>query len=178
MTLILTIALANTCIWQTRSHAQSHHQKTSRLQRLSTWWTYLPIREERLEQIKHETELDEALQMLKHTILNGWPENRDNLPEQLTPYFSYRDELVVQDGLVFKGHRVIIPQKLRGDMKLKVHASHLGVDGCLRRARRCMFWPNMASEIKHYISTCDVCRTFECSQQKEPLMAHELASRP
>ena len=63
-------------------------------------------------------------------------------------------------------------------MKLKVHASHLDVDGCLRRARECMFWPNMASEIKHYISTCDVWRTFECSQQKEPSVAHELASRP
>ena len=158
-----------------RAVAPSENLQTSEIVNMVT---YLPIREERLEQIKHETELDEALQMLKHTILNGWPENRDNLPEQLTPYFSYRDELVVQDGLVFKGHRVIIPQKLRGDMKLKVHASHLGVDGCLRRARRCMFWPNMASEIKHYISTCDVCRTFECSQQKEPLMAHELASRP
>ena len=62
----------------------------------------LPIREERLEQINRDPKLDEALQMLKHTIHNSWPGNRDYLPEQLTPYFSYSDELEVQDVLVFK----------------------------------------------------------------------------
>ena len=85
-----------------RAVAQSENFQTIEIVNMVT---YLPIREERLEQVKRETELDEALQMLKHTILNGWPESRDDLPEQLTPYFSYRVELVVQGGLVFKGHK-------------------------------------------------------------------------
>ena len=140
--------------------------------------TFLPIREERLEQIRKETEQDESLQILKRTILNGWPETRDFLPEQVTPYFGYRDELAVQNGLIFRGGQVVIPQKLRQDMKVKIHSSHLGTDGCLRRARESLFWPNMSSEIKHYIATCDICRTYENSQQKETLMPHELPSRP
>lgn len=140
--------------------------------------TFLPIRDERLEELRTETTQDETLQMLKKTILKGWTEQRDELPEQLTPYYSYRDELAVQDGLIFKGSRVVVPQKMRKDMMIKIHSSHLGTDGCLRRARECLFWPHMTSDIRQYISTCDVCRTYETSQQKETLISHELPSRP
>ncbi len=125
-----------------------------------------------------ETECNEMLEMLKQTIINSRPEKRDTLQEQLTPYFSYREELVVQDGLVFKGNRVVIPQKLRSDMKLKLHSSHLGIDGCLHQACEAIFWPGMSSKIRQYIATCDICRTFESSQQKETLMNHETPSRP
>ena len=96
----------------------------------------------------------------------GGPVSVIPLPEQLSPYYSYRDELAVQDGLIFKGERVIIPLSLRKEMKEKIHSSHLGIEGCLRRARESLFWPGMTSEIKQYIATCDVCRTYESRQQK------------
>lgn len=115
---------------------------------------------------------------LKGVIVSGWPSNHKTLPEQLTPYFSHRDELTVHDGLIFKGERVIIPISLRRDMKEKIHSPHLGMEGCLRRARESIFWPGMASEIKQFIATCDVCRSCKVKQQKEPLMAHDLPQRP
>lgn len=61
-----------------------------------------------------------------------------------------RDELTVQDGLVFKGNFVVIPKSLRADMKLKIHSSHLGIEVCLRRARECIYWPGMSAEMKHH----------------------------
>ena len=85
---------------------------------------------------------------------------------------------MVQDGLIFKSNRVVIPKELRADMLKKIHTSHLGIDGCLRRARECLFWPQMNYDIKQFIGSCDVCRTFETAQQKETLMSHELPCRP
>ena len=35
---------------------------------------YLPIRPERLQQLKTETASDEALELLKTVIIDGWPE--------------------------------------------------------------------------------------------------------
>ncbi|XP_011664712.2 uncharacterized protein K02A2.6-like [Strongylocentrotus purpuratus] len=139
---------------------------------------HLPIRDERLQQIREQTAADQVLQKLKSVIVSGWPNDRHTLPEELTPYFGYRDELAVHDGLIFKGERVIIPISLRKEMKEKIHSSHLGMEGCLRRARESIFWPGMASEIKQFIATCDVCRSYEVKQQKEPLMAHDLPQRP
>ena len=73
----------------------------------------------------------------------------------MTPYYSVRDELSVQDGLIFRGERVVIPKVLRGDIKQRVHSSHMGAESCLRRARECIFWPGMNADIKEMIEACE-----------------------
>ena len=64
-------------------------------------------------------------------------------------------------------------------MQEPVHSSHIGIEGCLRRARECIYWPGMNAEIKeHVISSCAVCNAYPASQQKEMLMTHDLPDRP
>ena len=63
-------------------------------------------------------------------------------------------------------------------MKKEVHSSHIGTNGCLRRARECIFWPGMSAEIKEFIAQCETCRTYETRQMKETLMSHEPTDRP
>ena len=138
----------------------------------------LPMSTARIVEIRTATEKDEALQILKQVILQGWPEERKDLPEQAKPYFSIRDELTVQDGLIFRGQRVVIPQSLRQDMKQRIHSSHLGIGSCLRRAREALFWPGMSAEIKELITSCEICRNYETTPQKETLMSHEMTTRP
>ena len=90
-----------------------------------------------------------------------------------------RDELTLQDGLIFKANAVVIPKNRRADMKARIHSSHLGAESCLRRARECIYWPGMSAEIKQYISACEICREFDTtSQPNESLMSHEVPSRP
>ena len=115
---------------------------------------------------------------LKQTILQGWPEERSHLPPLVHPYFAMRDELAVYDGIVFRGERVVVPASQRSILKERIHSSHLGIDGCLRRAKECLFWPNMTGDIRDYISACDVCRTYETANQRETLMSHDIPDRP
>ena len=96
---------------------------------------YLPISEARLLQVQRETEQDESLQVLKAVIQHGWPENKSTLPLLASPYFDMRDELSVQDGLIFKGERVVVPKPARSGLLKSIHNSHLGVNGCFNRAR-------------------------------------------
>ena len=63
-------------------------------------------------------------------------------------------------------------------MKQKLHASHLGAESCLRRERETIFWPGMNAEVKELIASCETCRKYETSNQKESLMPHEVPSRP
>ena len=139
---------------------------------------YLPITEQRLQQIKEYTSSDEHLQQLRAVIMDGWPTEKKDLPHQVATYFPYRDELSVQDGLVFRGERVVIPTDLRQTLKERVHSSNLGIEGCLRRARECLFWPNMNADLKEYISACSICRSHETSQQRETLKPHDVPDRP
>lgn len=139
---------------------------------------FLPVSTSRLREIQQATEDDENLQALKAIILRGWPDDRSQLPEQSTPYFSMRDELSLHDGVIFRGQRIVVPVSLRKDMKRKLHASHLGTESCLRRARETIFWPNMNAELKEMIAACETCRTYETSHHKESLMPHKIPNRP
>ncbi|CAB4006649.1 Transposon Ty3-G Gag-Pol poly [Paramuricea clavata] len=139
---------------------------------------YLPISEERLLQIQRETENDESLQVLKAVIQQGWPEQKSALPNIISPYYNMRDEMSVQNGLIFKGERVVVPRAIRSVLMKRVHNAHLDVNGCLNRARECLYWPGMSGDIKNCVSTCEVCREYERSQTKETLMSHEVPSRP
>ena len=139
---------------------------------------FLPVSTSRLREIQQATEDDENLQALKAIILRGWPDDRSQLPEQTTPYFSMRDELSLHDGVIFRGQRIVIPVSLRKDMKRKLHASHLGTESCLRRARETIFWPNMNAELKEMIAACETCCTYEISHHKESLMPHKIPNRP
>lgn len=70
----------------------------------------------------------------------------------------------MQDGILFKGNRVIVPAALRSYMVKKVHSSHIGVEGCLRKARDVLYWSGMSAEIKDSISKCDTCNTYQTNQ--------------
>ena len=63
-------------------------------------------------------------------------------------------------------------------MMAKCHASHIGIEGCLRRARESMFWPRMSSDIKEYIAKCDVCLAHQNAPQRESIIQHETTARP
>ena len=92
------------------------------------------------------------MQSLKVMILNGWPSQRKSLPTELRGYF--RDELATQYGIIFKGPKFVIPKSLRSK-------SHIGIQGCLRRAHGVVYWPHMNSELKEFISKCETCNTFQ-----------------
>ena len=86
--------------------------------------------------------------MLKHVIKAGGLGTKEEVPTEIRWYFHFREELTIQDRILFKETRVIVPAALRSLMLKKVHSSHIGIDGCLRPARDVLFWPGMTTEIK------------------------------
>ena len=139
---------------------------------------YLAISEQQLSEIKQETAKDPTLQTLKNVILRGWPENSSSVPKEVSEYFNVRDELAVQDGIIFKGQRCVIPKTLRQKVKEKIHRAHIGIQGCLRRAREVVYWPSMNQEITDYIEHCDTCNMYASHPQREPLIVHDVPERP
>ena len=68
--------------------------------------------------------------------------------------------------------------RLRPKIIEKLHRSHIGIEGCLRRAREVVYWPNINRELKEFISKCETCNTFQPSQKKEPVICNEIPQRP
>ena len=54
-----------------------------------------------------------SMQQLIQHINDGFPDSSAKCPEAIHPYFSFRDELSICNGIVLKGHnRIIIPESL------------------------------------------------------------------
>ena len=137
----------------------------------------LAIPESQLQELKEVAEQDPVLQALSSTICQGSPASKSSLPEIVHPYFDVRDELTVQEELVFKGTHLVIPYALRRRMMEVVHDTHIGMDGCIRRAQECMYWPRMSTELREFISKCNVCLSYRPEQTKEPLEQQQFVAR-
>ena len=104
---------------------------------------YLPVREDTLRRIQECTQEDLVLKALANVIKQGWPESKPHFPSEIQDYFPFKEELTLQNGVIFKGDRVVIPLEMRDELKRKLHSSHLGIQACQRRAREAFYWPGM-----------------------------------
>ena len=65
----------------------------------------LSARSDSLHQLRMPMQADDELALLKHTIMQGWPSSIKQVPPVLQPYWMFREELTVEDGLILKGTR-------------------------------------------------------------------------
>lgn len=138
----------------------------------------IPASPEKLTQLRDETVRDEALQMLKKQIAEGFPTHRKVLKPILAPYWNIRNELSEADGLLFKGRQLIIPKAMRSNVLDLIHESHLGIEKCKACARAIVYWPGMSRDIHDTVATCKTCLTHRHKNQKELMIPHTIPDHP
>ena len=91
-------------------------------------------KEERNPQLKLSTEAklqehtntDDTLQKLVAVIVQGWPSDKHNEDNDIWPYWNFRDELTVLNGVIYKGLQVLVPPSMQTEMLKKIHINHFG----------------------------------------------------
>jgi hypothetical protein len=129
-------------------------------------------------QLREATKSDHVLKGLMEIIINGWPERINQLPTDIKPYWSFRDELAIEDGIIFKGQQVIIPECMRADVLQQLHQSHQGVEKTRLLSQECAYWPNIHKDIEDLVRSCGTCQEFAHANAKEPLIPHETPDHP
>ena len=138
----------------------------------------LSIAPYRLAEFRNDIARDPVMQKLIGAIKGEWPVSRKSCIPELTPYYDKRSELIEDKGLVFLGERLLVPPSLRKEMLKQIHRSHIGIEGCLRRAREVLYWPLMNSEVKDFVSKCSICQSYQPDQCREELQPYPIPSRP
>ena len=133
---------------------------------------------ERLVNIRQITRTDNIMRALHETITQGWPDTMREIPKLLQPYWPFRDELSIEDGLIVKGTRVIIPEAARKDVLNSIHEGHQGSEKCKLRAKTCVYWPKINKDIENLVANCDICNLMKNQQPRETLQPHEIPTRP
>ena len=110
-----------------------------------------------INQVKQETAEDPDLQQLIRYIIEGWSTKQQDCLAQLKGYHTFKEEMSVIDGLIFKGERLIMPKSLRSKALDVIHRSHMGITKTLDRAKGCFYWSGISKDIEHICSTCESC---------------------
>ena len=98
----------------------------------------LPVSSTEIELIHEETSKDPTLTLLRHYIHMGWPNDCRILLQELHTFWNYREDLSMENGLITKGARLLIPSTLRKKVLEQIHNGHLGIEKCMLKARDCI----------------------------------------
>lgn len=129
-------------------------------------------------ELQEETIKDEELSSLLTLVMNGWPNDVEDVPKKMRPYWSMRDLLSSEDGLILKGQAIMIPKSLQHMILNKLHMSHQGEEKCLLAAKDSVFWMGMTKDIATKVKSCETCSKYARSQTRQPLLQPELPQRP
>ena len=120
---------------------------------------------------------DDEYQDLKAIILNGFPNERANLPLHLRLYWSMRDRLAVDDDFIVCGKRTVIPKLLRKTILERLKNGHMGSSKTKERARQVVWWPQIDNDIEQAVKQCKVCQDNLPRQCKEPMVRRDSPMR-
>ena len=99
------------------------------------------------------------------------------LPEPVQHYRNFREELKIEDGLIFKACREVILTSQRVEYLSDLHAGNLGAEKYLvLRTGETVFW--FSDDVINAVKACDIFQKHAPAQQKEPLQSHDIPSRP
>lgn len=136
------------------------------------------VSDERKKQFQEQTEKDENLKLIKDFCKNGWPKEKSKCPVQLKYFYKLRNDIILDDDLLFYNERIIVPAVMRKAILNKLHEPHFGMTKTKQRARASVFWPNINNEIEQIVMQCRECQLNSPNKQKEPLIQHEIPNEP
>ena len=129
-----------------------------------------------LEEMKSESTGDLVCREIMDYCQTSWPA-KGEVSAAAGTFYQFRDQLFVHEGLLLRGHRLVVPEVLRPKMLSRIHEGHQGIVKCSRRARESVWWPGINQGIKQLVENCATC----IKQQKvrhQPLKPTELPDGP
>ena len=126
----------------------------------------LCARSDNLNQLRVSTPADDELALLKHTIIQGWPSIIKQVPPVLQLNWMFR-ELTVEDGLILKGTRIVIPAKKHEVILKMIHEGHLGLNKCKLHAKETIYWPGLNDQLEKLVLNGELCLKYSHSKCKQ-----------
>ena len=135
-----------------------------------------PVRAITWDLVRQETLKDPSMQNLTILINSMFPKEKDEIPQDLIPYWPLRNNLYIIDGVILmkdqvivpptlrnrvaqtfvpgSSIRIIIPTALRKEVIHSLHSAHQGVSSMNERAKAGVYWPGITNDIKNIRDNC------------------------
>ena len=109
-----------------------------------------------LQDIKSAQSTDHTCQRILEYLQAGWP-IKHQVPADVKHYLPISTELSLQEGLLMRDSRIVIPKSLREGILQKIHSGHQGITKCQTRAKQSVWWPGISKGIEALVENCPTC---------------------
>ena len=137
-----------------------------------------PVSKARLQELRLATQSDPTLPSLAKTVHEGWLQSKKDCPKQLLDFWSFRQEISKEDGLLYKNQRLIVPHSEKLETLKVLHLGHYAVDKMQLRALETVYWPGINKDILKQYQSCKTCIKHSKSQRYGPLQSHPTPELP
>lgn len=128
------------------------------------------------ERIKKCTEDSPEMCRLRQIILHG-----ATIPEgdQLQPFAKVLCELSVVEDIVYRGHRIVLPDCLQETaIQLAHQGAHPGMGRMKSRVRSSYWFPRLDPMVEDFVRTCHMCQIFSKQHLRNPITSAPLPEGP
>lgn len=136
------------------------------------------LSERRKQHLIAATQNDPILGKFLEIYHKGWPNSRKGLHENLRFLWKYKNELYVENDIVFRNEQIFVPLSFRQTILDWLHVGHFGIEKTKARARELFFWPGLTIDIENKVGGCKICMKYSNRNIKEPLIEHEIPDLP
>ena len=96
----------------------------------------------------------------------------------IAPFWTIRDSLYAEEGVILYNDRVVVPPSLRPHILKHLHAAHQGTSAMEPRARAIVYWPGMTKDIQDTRKACQDFNRNAPSQAAPPPLPSPPPSTP
>ena len=125
--------------------------------------------------IRESTRKCPQMQELMKAIEKGYVDTKDN---RLQPFKKMIEELSVENDIILRDERVVIPEELHSDIIQIAHETHLGRSKTIALIKETMWFPAIDRKVTEKLEGCTTCQSVVDTPLKEPLKMTELPAQP
>ena len=107
--------------------------------------------------------------LYNNAITQGWPSTIKEVPSVLQSYWTFREELTIEDGIILKGTRIVIlAKKWEAVLKL-IHEGDLDLNKGKLHEKETVYWPEVSNQLEKSVLICELCLKYSQSKHKQSL---------
>ena len=129
-----------------------------------------------LDDIKTHTQKDEESKHLFESIKQGYIDKKAH--PDVKKYQRVFQSLSICDGIILKGHKIVVPCSLRKRIIEAGHDGHQGIVKTKTLLRSKVWYPGIDDDATKIVSSCRGCQSAVNDNSREPVIMSELPNAP
>lgn len=123
--------------------------------------------------VKEELQRDDELKMVV-----DWLTKDGKWPAQIVKYQAFQRDMYVENDVLMKQEKLVLPSSLRKRALRLAHRSHPGMSTMKHFLRQGLWWPSMDREVEKYVRSCPECQLVTMSSTPLPITTTDLPCNP